>query len=202
MRTVLLLVLVALGSCRSSSERPRVVGPAPATFRVVFETSRGRIVVESTRAWAPHGVDRFHELVRDGFFDENRFFRVLPHFIAQFGSNDDPKRNKPWGDAPLPDDSTHEKNLRGTLSFASLGPGTRTHQLFFNLKDNASLDTEGFAPVARVVEGMSVADSLYDDYGDTPNYQLIATLGNKYLARMFPKLDYIRTARVIGDPAK
>lgn len=202
MRIAFLLSLAVLSACSSPSERPRASGPAPATFRVAFETNKGRIVVESTRAWAPRGVDRFHQLVSDGFFDENRFFRVLPHFIAQFGSNDDPKRNKPWEDAPLADDSTHEKNVRGTLSFASLGAGTRTHQLFFNLKDNASLDAEGFAPVGRIVEGMGVADSLFDEYGDTPKYQLIATLGNKYLARMFPKLDFIRTARVVGAPVR
>lgn len=193
-----MLAFIAATACGTQKEAPRVTGPAPATFRVAFETSRGRIVVESTRAWAPRGVDRFYQLVGEGFFDENRFFRVIPHFIAQFGSNDDPKRNKAWEEQPLPDDTTHQKNLRGTISFASLGPGSRTHQLFFNLKDNASLDADGFAPVGRVVEGMSVADSLYDEYGDTPKYQLIATLGNKYLARMFPKLDYIRTARIVA----
>jgi cyclophilin family peptidyl-prolyl cis-trans isomerase len=178
-----------------------VAGPAPDSFRVAFTTSRGTFVVEARRAWAPKGVDRFHALVGEGFFDENRFYRVLPGFIAQFGANDDKKRNEQWEAAPIADDPPREKNRRGTISFANLGPGTRTHQLFVNLKDNASLDAQGFAPIGRVVEGMSVVDSLYDEYGEIPKYQLIATLGNKYLARMFPKLDYITTARIVGPNA-
>jgi cyclophilin family peptidyl-prolyl cis-trans isomerase len=101
----------------------------------------------------------------------------------------------------LADDTARTKNARGTLSFAKLGPDARTHQLFVNLKDNASLDAQRFAPIGRVVEGMSVVDSLYDDYGEAPKYHLIATLGNGYLTRMFPKLDYIRTARIVGPPA-
>ena len=175
------------------------LGPTPDSFRVAFTTSRGTFVVEARRAWAPKGVDRFYQLVGEGFFDENRFYRVLPGFIAQFGANDDPKRNTQWEETPLPDDPPREKNARGTVSYAMLGPNARTHQLFVNLKDNASLDAQGFVPIGRVVEGMSVVDSLYDEYGDDPKYHLIATLGNKYLARMFPKLDYIRTARLSGQ---
>jgi peptidyl-prolyl cis-trans isomerase A (cyclophilin A) len=192
-------VLVAVGSlsCRDAAPPHPPVGPTPDSFRVAFATSRGTFVVEAKRAWAPRGVDRFYQLVGDGFFDENRFYRVLPGFIAQFGANGEPARNKAWEETPLPDDTTHEKNVRGTVSFASLGPGTRTHQLFVNLKDNPNLDAQGFAPIGRVVVGMSVVDSLYDDYGEIPKYHLIATIGNKYLARMFPKLDYIKTARVI-----
>jgi cyclophilin family peptidyl-prolyl cis-trans isomerase len=178
-----------------------VVGPAPDSFRVAFATNRGTIVVEARRAWAPNGVDRFYQLVSEGFFDENRFYRVLPGFIAQFGANDDKKRNEQWEAKPISDDPARERNRRGTISFANLGPGTRTHQLFINLKDNASLDAQGFVPIGRVVEGMPVADSLYDEYGEIPKYHLIATLGNKYLARMFPKLDYITSARIVGSSA-
>jgi cyclophilin family peptidyl-prolyl cis-trans isomerase len=196
-----LIPLVVAACADTSPPRRAVVGPTPDSFRVAFTTSRGTFVVEARRAWAPNGVDRFHALVGEGFFDENRFYRVLPGFIAQFGANDDKKRNEQWEAKPIPDDPAREKNRRGTVSFANLGPGTRTHQLFINLKDNASLDAQGFTPIGRVVEGMAVADSLYDEYGEIPKYHLIATLGNKYLARMFPKLDYITTARIVGANA-
>lgn len=195
---LLLSVALACGDARPATTVP--AGPVPDSFRVAFTTSRGTFVVQANRAWAPRGVERFHRLVGEGFFDENRFYRVLPGFIAQWGANDDPKRNKAWESSPLPDDGAPRHNARGTVSFAHLGPGTRTHQLFVNLKDNANLDREGFAPVGRVVEGMSVVDSLYADYGEDVRYQLVATLGNKYLARMFPKLDYIRTARLVRWP--
>ena len=198
---IALVPLVAAACGDAPPARQAVAGPAPDSFRVAFATNRGTIVVEARRAWAPNGVDRFYQLVSEGFFDENRFYRVLPGFIAQFGANDDKKRNEQWEAKPIPDDPAHEKNRRGTISFANLGPGTRTHQLFINLKDNASLDAQGFAPIGRVVEGMPVADSLYDEYGEIPKYHLIATLGNKYLARMFPKLDYITSARIVGSSA-
>ncbi len=188
-------------ACTDKAPRQPVLGPTPDSFRVAFATSRGNFVVEVNRAWAPNGADRFYQLVGEQFFDDNRFFRVLPGFIAQFGANDDPKRNKQWEEKPLPADPRREKNARGTLSFAMLDPNGRTHQLFINLKDNRGLDAEKFAPIGRVIEGMSVADSLYDEYGDDPKFHLIATQGNKYLARMFPKLDYIRTARLVAPTA-
>jgi peptidyl-prolyl cis-trans isomerase A (cyclophilin A) len=193
-----LVPLLAFACKDTPPARHAPLGPTPDSFRVAFETSRGTFVVQTNRAWAPKGADRFYELVGEGFFDENRFYRVLPGFIAQFGANDDKKRNEQWEARPIADDPAREKNRRGTISFASLGPGSRTHQLFINLKNNASLDAQGFAPIGSVIEGMSVVDSLYDDYGETPKYHLIATLGNNYLARMFPKLDYIKTARIVG----
>jgi peptidyl-prolyl cis-trans isomerase A (cyclophilin A) len=193
-----LLVSAGAFACRDAPASHAPSGPAPDSFRVAFTTNRGTFTVQAVRAWAPLGVDRFYQLVADGFFDQNRFYRVLPGFIAQFGANDSPERNKLWEAHPLPDDpAPHQKNVRGTVSFATLGAGTRTHQLFVNLKDNPNLDAQGFAPVGRVVQGMAVVDSLYDEYGEIPKYQLIATLGNKYLARMFPRLDYILTARVV-----
>ena len=195
---LLLTSLIALGCGGSDSGEAVPSGPAPDSFRVAFRTNRGTLIVESHRAWAPHGVDRFYQLVNEHFFDENRFFRVLPGFIAQFGASDDRKRNEYWEDRKLPDDSAALKNERGTISFAHLGPGTRTHQLFINLKNNPNLDREGFAPVARIVEGMEVADSINDEYGQDPKYDMIAKLGNKYLARMFPRLDYIESARVMN----
>jgi peptidyl-prolyl cis-trans isomerase A (cyclophilin A) len=199
-----MLALCAVACSDPAPPRRVPPGPVPDSFRVAFATSRGTFVVEAVRSWAPKGVDRFYQLVGEGFFDENRFYRVLPGFIAQFGANDDRKRNEQWEAKPLADDTTREKNRRGTISFATLGPGTRTHQLFVNLKDNPNLDAEGFAPIGRVVEGMSVVDSLYDDYGEIPKYHMIATLGNKYLDRMFPRLDYIKTATIVsaGPPSR
>ena len=194
-----LVVLASIVACGRSYDASKVpAGPAPDSFRVAFTTSKGTIVVEAHRAWAPHGVDRFYQLVNDGFFDGDRFYRVLPHFIAQFGANDDPKRNEEWEKTPIPADPPLQKNARGTISYAQLSPDKRTHQLFINLKDNPSLDADGFAPIATVVDGMAVADSLYDEYGNDPKYDMIARLGNKYLGRMFPKLDYIETARVVA----
>lgn len=194
----LALLLAACGRGAGGGARAGVAGPAPDTFCVTVATSRGPLVIAAYRRWAPHGVDRFHALVRDGFLDGNRFYRVLPGFIAQFGASDEPARNAHWETLPLPVDSARERNRRGTVSFAMLDPASRTHQLFINLKDNPGLDAQGFAPIGRVVAGMGVADSLYDGYGDDPRYQLIATLGNRYLARMFPRLDYITTARIAG----
>lgn len=171
-------------------------GPAPDSFRVDFTTSKGTFVVEARRAWSPNGADRFYALARSGFFDENRFFRVIPGYIAQFGINDQKSVNERWDGKPLPDDPARESNARGTVVFTSSGPNTRSHQLFINLKDNPKLDAQGFVPFGRVVSGMAVVDSLNDEYGDTPQQQMIQALGNNYLLRMFPKLDYITTAKI------
>lgn len=193
--------LLALIACGRDRPPEVVAGPAPDSFRVALSTSKGDVVVAVYKAWSPHGADRFHQLVSEGFFDDQRFFRVIPQYIAQFGASADPKKNDRWDDAKIPDDPRTQTNARGTLSFAAEAPNTRSHQLFFNLKDNPKLDPQGFVPIGRVVEGMGVLDSLYDDYGDTPKYRLVATLGNEYLHRMFPRMDYIRTARVVGAPA-
>jgi peptidyl-prolyl cis-trans isomerase A (cyclophilin A) len=174
--------------------------PPPDSFRVTFQTSRGPFVVLVMRAWAPFGADRFHELVQAHFFDGDRFFRVIPGFVAQFGINDKPSVNAQWDDKHIPDDSVTHTNARGTLVFATEGPRGRSHQLFVNLANNARLDQQGFAPIGRVVQGMDVVDSLYSDYGDDPRQQMIQSLGNSYLTRMFPKLDYIKTATFSPNP--
>ena len=198
---------IALSAC--SSRKAADKGPAdtsaavsqagttpPDSFRVTFETSRGPFVVLVVRAWAARGADRFLELVQSGFFDQDRFFRVVPNFVAQFGINDKPSVNDAWDKKRISDDSVRRTNARGTLVFATEGPNTRAHQLYVNLADNARLDRMGFAPIGRVIEGMNVVDSLYDGYGDDPDQHMIQTLGNSYLQRMFPKLDYVKTARV------
>ena len=197
----ILAASISLLACGSDRPPEVVAGPAPDSFRVALSTSKGDVVVAVYKAWSPHGADRFYQLVSAGFFDDQRFFRVIPQYIAQFGASADPKQNDRWDDAKIPDDPRTQSNTRGTLSFAAEAPNTRSHQLFFNLKDNPKLDPQNFIPIGRVVEGMAVLDSLYDDYGDTPKFRLVASLGNEYLQRMFPRLDYIRTARVVGAPA-
>ena len=202
-RSVHLLLAAATflaAACGDEARQERVaipVGPVPDSFRVAFETTRGRFVVEVRRDWAPLGADQLYRLVGSGFLDDNGFFRVLPGFIVQFGASPDHKANEQWDSLRIADDPRVERNRRGTLAFAHDGPGTRTHQLFVNLKDNDHLDSLGFVPIGRVVEGMAAVDSVYSGYRQKPDYHLISTLGNAYLKRMFPRLDYVRTARII-----
>jgi peptidyl-prolyl cis-trans isomerase A (cyclophilin A) len=180
---------------------------APSVFLTRFETSKGPFVIETRRAWAPRGADRFHQLVRSGFFDNTRFFRVVTSFMVQFGVSGDPEVNAAWEKLTIPDDSVTQSNRRGFVSFAMAGPDTRTTQIFINLIDNTRLDEMGFAPFGQVVEGMAVVDSLFADYGDGPpsgfgpDQTRLMREGNAYLEREFPKLDFVRTARIIGDSA-
>jgi peptidyl-prolyl cis-trans isomerase A (cyclophilin A) len=202
-RALAALLLACIAACGGSSKDAAAVptGAVPDSFRVAFTTNKGTFVVQANRAWSPNGADRFFLLASSGFFDENRFFRVLPGYIAQFGINDQKKVNERWDAKPIADDPARESNARGTIVFTTSGPDTRSHQLFINLKDNRKLDSQGFVPFGRVVSGMAVVDSLYDDYGEDPQQRLISTLGNNYLLRMFPKLDYITTAKIVGDSA-
>ena len=198
--SLLAVVTVMAVACKDKTQkmvRTAPVGPAPDSFRVAFETTRGKFVVQVKRALAPHGVDRFYDLAAEGFFDESAFFRVVPDFIAQFGVNNDRKLNEAWDKKTLVDDSVKVPNTRGTLSFASSGKDSRSHQLFVNLTDNKNLDRQGFSPIGNVVEGMGVVDSLYSGYSEEISYHLLSTLGNSYLKRMFPKVDYIKTAHLV-----
>jgi peptidyl-prolyl cis-trans isomerase A (cyclophilin A) len=173
---------------------------APATFRVRMETSKGPIVLELTREWAPNGVDRFYQLVQAGYYDDVRFFRVVPGFVVQFGMHGTPATNAEWVGKPLADDPVKQSNKRGTLTFAQTSmPNSRTTQMFINLADNSMLDQQRFAPIGTVVEGMSVVERLYSGYADEPTGRQgeIAAEGNAYLNRTFPKLDYIKTAKVV-----
>jgi peptidyl-prolyl cis-trans isomerase A (cyclophilin A) len=176
--------------------------PAPDTFRVAFETTRGDFAVDVIRAWSPRDVDRFHELVKAGYFTDVAFFRVLPGFVAQFGMHGDPSTNKRWDDSPIPDDPVVQSNKRGTIVFATSGPNTRGNQFFINFANNSSLDRQGFSPFGRVVEGMGVVDSIYAGYGEEPDQSRVAAEGNAYLKRHFPRLDYIKSARVVGPPRR
>jgi len=175
---------------------------APETYRVNFDTSAGPFVIEVHRAWAPNGADRFYNLVKHGFYDNARFFRVLPNFMVQFGINGDPAVAAAWRPARIPDDATKESNKRGYVTFATAGPNTRTTQVFINFKDNSFLDGQGFAPFGEVMSGMEVVDKLYAAYGEGapsgagPNQQRVQTEGNAYLTKEFPKLDYVKKATI------
>ncbi len=171
------------------------------TFQVKFETSKGDFIVEAYSGWAPLGAARFKELVTSGFYDGCRFFRIVPGFIVQWGINGDPEIQKKWVNNKIPDDKVLQKNVRGTLSFATSGPGSRTVQLFINYADNTlSLNSQGFSPFAKVIEGMDVVDALNAEYGEEPDQGQIQTRGNAYLNKEFPNLDYIIKATII-DPA-
>lgn len=173
---------------------------APATFRAKFETSEGVIVIEAVRDWAPVGVDRFYNLVQSGYFENVRFFRVVPNFVVQFGIHGDPSVSKNWMNAKLKDEPVKEGNKRGTLTYAkSSAPNSRTTQIFINLKDNTSLDAQGFSAFARVVEGMDVVDKLNSEYGEslTSLQGQIYQEGNQFLSAKAPRLDFIKKATIL-----
>ena len=180
-------------------KNPALNEKAPDVFKVQFTTSKGDFVVEVDREWAPNGADRFYNLVNAGFYDDCRFFRVIPNFMAQFGLNGDPKVSAAWMNAKIPDDPVKQSNKRGFLSYAMAGPNTRTTQLFINFKDNSRLDESGFAAFGKVVKGMEVVDLIHSGYGENPRETqgMIQSKGNTYLAENFPKLDYIKSARVV-----
>ena len=211
MKRLILFAAAVLTVAGCSAPRPRSVLLAPApeiqapdSFDVTFETGKGRFTVRAMRAWSPQGVDRFHYLVSIGFYDRNKFFRVIPDYVAQFGFHGDPAVNAIWNQQPLTDEQVKHPNLEGTVSFAKGGPDNRTTHLFVNLSDNRSaLDTLGFAPIARVVNGMHVVRALFSGYGDGPprgggpDQSRIEREGNRYLERNFPRLDSIVRARII-----
>lgn len=176
--------------------------PAPPRFTVRFESSRGDIEIHVEREWAPLGTDRFYHLVRSGYYDGARFFRVVAGRWAQFGINGNPSISKAWRHRVLPDDPRKQSNVRGVVAFAWAVPNGRTTQVFINLGDNSeTLDRQGFAPFGRVTRGMEVVDALYSGYGEESGggiragkQDLLFELGNVYLLERYPRLDYIRRA--------
>ena len=179
---------------------------APAVFVARFQTSQGVFRVEVTRAWAPRGADRFYNLVRNGYYDEVRFFRVISGFVAQFGIHGSPSVNTAWRNQSIPDDPVTQSNARGTLTFATGGANTRTTQVFINLANNASLDSRGFAPLGRVITGMDVVDTFFAGYGEGapsgngPSQSRIQSEGNRYLNANFPRLDFVLDATIETTP--
>jgi len=170
---------------------------APETFKAEFTTTKGNFVVEVHRVWAPQGADRFYNLVRAGFFTNAAFFRVVPNFMVQFGLNASPAINTAWRNANLRDDPVKESNKRSYITFATAGPNTRTTQLFINFKDNAFLDSQGFAPFGMVVEGMDVVDKINSQYGERPDQGRIQAEGDAYISKNFPDIDRIKSARIL-----
>ena len=181
---------------------------APAVFNVQFDTTKGKFTVEVTRTQAPNGADRFYNLVRSGYFKDIAFFRVIPGFMCQFGIHGDPAVSAKWREAAIPDDPVKGSNKRGTITFATAGPNTRTTQLFINFSDNVNLDGAGFAPFGKVISGMDVVDKINGEYGEGaprgfgPNQGQIQMEGNAYLKKDFPNLDYIKSASIVPTANK
>ncbi len=191
--------------------KPSLLNPAslrakaPEVFKAQFTTTKGDIIVEVHRDWAPLGADRFYNLVKNGFFTNAAFFRVVVQprpFVVQFGLNASPAINKAWENAKIKDDPVMGSNKRGMVVFATAGPSTRTTQLFINLNDNAFLDSMGFAPFGTVTEGMDVVDKLYPGYGERPDQGKITEEGDAYISKNFPMIDKIKMAKILpAEPA-
>jgi peptidyl-prolyl cis-trans isomerase A (cyclophilin A) len=203
MRRILVLILLAgLIACnRSGSDEESSGGlvtppKGPDRYRVKFETSKGDFVVDAVRGWSPLGADRFHELVTSGFYDENRFFRVVPGFVVQFGLAADPAVTRKWK-LNIDDDPPGVSNTPATICFATAGPRTRTTQVFINFGDNSRLDSKGFTPFGRVTEGMGVVMSINAEYEQRPDQGRITSEGNSYLKAEFPNLDYVKKATIV-----
>ncbi len=170
---------------------------APASYKVNLDTSKGLIVIDVHRDWAPIAADRFYNLVKNGFYDDARFFRVVPNFMVQFGMNADPAVTKVWSGVPMKDEPTKQGNKKGYVTFArTSAPNSRGTQLFINYKDNNFLDAQGFAAFGEVSKGMDIAESITSQYGEKPNQGEITSSGNAYLTKEFPKLDFIKTATI------
>ena len=205
----LALAMASLGA-QQAAPRKSLLNPAglneqaPATYTVNFDTTAGSFAVQVTREWAPHGADRFYNLVKNGFYDDARFFRAIKGFMVQFGINGDPKVSAVWQRAQIPADPVKQSNTRGFITYAmGASPTTRTTQVFINFRDNANLDKLGFAPFGQVVApGMDVVDKIDTSYGEGaprgkgPEQGRVQAEGNAYLMKSFPNLDYIKSATI------
>lgn len=185
-----------------TTQVPQDKAQAPDQYTVELDTTKGAIVIDVRREWAPHGADRFYELVQNGYYTDVAFFRVIGGFMAQVGISGDPATNSEWREKRIPDDPVKASNTRGTVTFATSGPDSRTTQFFINFGDNSRLDGMGFAPFGKVKD-MAPVDALYDGYGEGaprgrgPSQGLIQTRGNAYLQESFPNLDYIKGAKIL-----
>jgi peptidyl-prolyl cis-trans isomerase A (cyclophilin A) len=192
----------------ASSAAPGLLSPAtlnekaPAVYKARFKTTKGDFVIEVNRDWAPHGADRFYNLVKNGFYDDVAFFRVVPGFMVQFGVTGNPDVNEVWQNAHIPDDAVKQSNKPGMVTFATAGPNTRTTQVFINYGENGGLDAQGFAPFGKIVSGMDVIKALHGGYGDGPPFGRgpdqgrIQREGNAFLKRDYASLDYSTKATI------
>jgi len=207
MKWIMILGLVILISCMNNqknnnqNQQNQITQSteAPSSFKVKVATSKGIFFLDCHKDWAPLGANRLFHLINIGFFNDVRFFRYVQNFVVQFGISGDPQSNTIWKNARISDDPVKQSNLKGTLSFATAGPHTRTTQLFINLTDNQRLDAMGFTPLCTVSEGMDIVEKLYSEYGEAPSNQQpqIESEGNKFLNKNFPNLDYIIKAEII-----
>ena len=185
------------------TEPAKLTEKAPETFKAQFDTTKGKFTIEVTRSLSPNGADRFYNLVRSGYFKDIAFFRVIPGFMCQFGVHGDPNVSAKWREAAIADDPVKGSNTRGTITFATSGPNSRTTQLFINFGDNTSLDSRGFSPFGKVIEGMDVVDKINGEYGEGaprgigPHQGHVQMEGNTYLKKDFPNLDYIKSATIV-----
>jgi peptidyl-prolyl cis-trans isomerase A (cyclophilin A) len=196
------LVAPSVAAAQADLKNPASLNEkAPATYKVKLDTSAGPVVIEVHRDWAPLGADRFYNLVKNGFYDGTRFFRVITGFMAQIGMSGDPAIQRVWGRANFPDDPVKQSNKRGFVTFAKTNaPNSRSTQFYINYADNSSLDSQGFAPFGQVISGMDAVDKLYS-YGrqNVPDQGMITAEGNAYLQKDYPKLDFIKKATI--EPA-
>ena len=223
LKTLVLMVMVSMcivataGSVVAQVNMDKLLKPAqlnetaPDKFQVKFDTSKGEILVEVTRSWAPIGADHFYNLIKNGYYDNCRFFRVVENFMVQFGVNGNPKINAVLGSAQIADDPVKQSNARGYITYAKTSaPNSRSTQLFINTRSggNGFLDKDGFAPFGKVKKGMDVVDSIYKGYGDAPpngtgpDQTRIKNEGNAYLEKSFPNLDYIKSATIVPGEQK
>jgi len=202
-KTALPLLFLIVPSAFGQVNRAALMKPAglkeraPNVFKARFDTTAGIFVIEAHADWAPRGADRFYNLVKNGYYDGCRFFRVVPGFVVQFGINGDAAIQRNWTNATIPDDKVTQGNTRGFVTFAkSSEPNSRTTQLFINFGDNSRLNRQGFAPFGKVTMGMEVVDKIFSGYGEKPDQDRIEKEGNAYLTKNFPKLDYIKKATI------
>jgi cyclophilin family peptidyl-prolyl cis-trans isomerase len=214
-RYAILAGIASVGAACSSRSPLRVPTPkelalvGPDSFQVAFETTRGSFLVTAHRDWSPLGVDRFYRLVKLGYYDGTRFFRVVPGFVVQWGIHGDPAVSAVWLNRRVPDEPVRQGNTRSRVAFARGGPNTRSVQLYVNLADNVRLDTTstfGFPAIGEVVEGMALVDSMYDGYscrrgavGTCPSQDSLRLRGDAYVRRVHPLLDQIKRALVIRE---
>jgi peptidyl-prolyl cis-trans isomerase A (cyclophilin A) len=195
--SIVAVAVLIFAGCAGSAKQSQAQSSSAQPYRVLLNTSKGPVTIEVYRSLAPSGAQHFYELVKAKYFDGARFYRVVPGFVVQWGAAASPALTKKW-DVVIPDDPVKTSNTRGTVAFAATGqPNSRTTHLFISLGNNARLDAMGFAPIGRVTTGMQSVDHIYSGYGEKPDQSLIAAQGNAYLQKQFPRLDYIKTARIL-----